>query len=74
MKRNVVERAAKTAVEAFFGVLIPQIVAIIGNIVDYNFADWRVWLLPIVSSALATAISAGWNAWQNNNSHGDQIE
>lgn len=65
MKKNILERAMKTAVEALLASLIPQIVIILSNIVDYDFANWKAWAIPLITSALATAISAGWNAWQN---------
>lgn len=55
-------RAGKTAVQAFFGVLIPEIVIILTHIGDYDFSQWQVWALPIITGALAAGISAGWNA------------
>lgn len=55
-------RALKTFVQAFFGVLIPEIVIILNNITSFeNFsAVWAV-LAPFIASALAAAISAVWN-------------
>ena len=55
-------RAIKTFVQAFFGVLIPELVVILNNITSFeNFnAAWAV-LAPFVASALAAAISAVWN-------------
>lgn len=60
-------RAGKTAVQAFFGVLIPQIVMILTNILDYDWSQWQIWALPIITGALAAGISAGWNALINAN-------
>lgn len=59
------QRAGKTAVQAFFGVLIPQVVMILTNVLDYDWTQWYVWGLPIITGALAAAISAGWNALIN---------
>ena len=59
------QRAGKTAVQAFFGVLIPQIAIILSNVADYDWTQWWVWLLPIVAAALSAGISAGWNALIN---------
>lgn len=58
-------RAGKTAIQAFFGVLIPQIVLILSNVMDYDWTKWYVWALPIITGALAAGISAGWNALIN---------
>lgn len=55
-------RAAKTFVQAFLGVLIPTLVAVLNGVVD--FADWgEVWavLFPALAAALAAGISAVWN-------------
>lgn len=55
-------RAIKTFVQAFLGVLIPEIVLILNNIT--NFEDFNaVWavLAPFIASALAAAIAAVWN-------------
>ncbi len=54
-------RAIKTFIQAFFGVLIPEIVAMLNN----GFPpDWKtVWVIlaPTVAAALAAAIAAVWN-------------
>lgn len=62
------QRAGKTAVQAFLGALVPQIVLILTNVLDYDWANWKVWLLPIITGAIAAGISAGWNALINKNS------
>lgn len=59
------QRAGKTAVQAFFGVLIPQVVLILTNVLEYDWNNWVVWGLPIITGALAAGISAGWNALIN---------
>lgn len=55
-------RAIKTFIQAFGGILIPELVVILQN---GGFpADWsKLWaiLAPILCSALAAGISAVWN-------------
>ena len=58
------ERAIKTFIQAFFGVLIPQVVMILSGALPENFSGWKVVLIPAVCSALASAISASWNIIQ----------
>lgn len=58
-------RAGKTAVQAFFGILIPEIVLILKNVGGYDWNKWYVWAIPIIASALSAGISAGWNALIN---------
>lgn len=65
MKKDILERAMKTAVQAFFGALLTEGALIISHVLEMDFANWRVWLLPVLTSAISTGISAGWNAWQN---------
>jgi hypothetical protein len=53
-------RAIKTFVQAFLGVLVPEIVSLLnGGFVDLSTA-WKV-LAPFVAAALAAGISAVWN-------------
>lgn len=53
-------RALKTFVQAFFGVLIPEIITILnGGFTDVE-TMWKV-LSPFVAAALAAGISAVWN-------------
>lgn len=66
------QRAGKTAVQAFFGVLVPQVTLILTNVLDYDWSQWQMWLLPIVTGALAAGISAGWNAIINANDKAKQ--
>lgn len=65
-------RAAKTFVQAFLGALIPQIALILTNILEYDWANWKVWLLPIVTGAIAAGISATWNNIINHKDGGDE--
>lgn len=54
-------RALKTFVQAFFGVLIPEICIILnGGFPESISAAWVV-VSPLLASALAAGISAGWN-------------
>ena len=54
-------RAAKTFVQAFIPVIIANIALIMSHIVNWDFADWKGWLMPILISAVAAGISAIWN-------------
>ena len=54
-------RAVKTFVQAFFGVLIPEICVMLnGGFPESINAAW-VLLSPVVAAALSAAISAVWN-------------
>ena len=54
-------RAIKTFVQAFFGVLIPEVCIVLnGGFPESIDTAWVV-LSPFVASALAAAISATWN-------------
>lgn len=54
-------RAAKTFVQAFFGVLIPEICVMLnGGFPEDMHSAWVV-LAPTVAAALSAAISAVWN-------------
>ena len=62
MKINDVwQRVGKTFVEAFLGVLIPQVILILTNVFDYDWNNFFSWGLPIITGALAAGISAAWN-------------
>lgn len=54
-------RALKTFVQAFLGIVIPEIIVILnGGFVSWSTA-WAI-LAPFVASALAAGISAVWNS------------
>ena len=54
-------RAIKTFVQAFFGVLVPEVVVVLQHGWPESLsALWGV-LAPVVAAALAAAISAVWN-------------
>ncbi len=62
--KEIAIRALKTFVQAFLGVLIPEIVTILnGGFTDVN-TFWRT-VSPFVAAALAAGISAVWNAAQS---------
>ena len=54
-------RAIKTFVQAFFGVLVPAVCAMLQN--DWPESWSKVWVIlaPTISAALAAAICAVWN-------------
>lgn len=59
--RDWMVRAMKTFVQAFFGVLMPELVLLLqGGFPESWSVAWGV-LAPVVSAALAAAISAVWN-------------
>jgi len=58
--KDVGSRALKTFVQAFLGVLIPQIVMMLNNYMDFDWSAWTTYL-PIITGALAAGISAAWN-------------
>lgn len=54
-------RAIKTFIQAFFGVLIPAVCAMLKNGWPESWSKVWVILAPTVSAALAAAICAVWN-------------
>lgn len=54
-------RAMKTFVQAFGGVLVPEVCLILTGNLPANFAGWKLVLTPLVCSALAAGIAAAWN-------------
>lgn len=54
-------RAIKTFVQAFFGVLVPELVTILQRGWPESWASVWAYLAPVVAAALAAAISAVWN-------------
>lgn len=64
-------RAVKTFVQAFFGVLIPEICVMLnGGFPESVNAAW-VLLSPVVAAALSAAISAVWNVISERLKRGD---
>lgn len=54
-------RALKTFVQAFFGVLLPEVCILLsGGFPESVSAAWKV-LSPVVAAGLSAAISAVWN-------------
>lgn len=53
-------RAIKTFVQAFLGVLVPELAALLGGADLGALADWGIWA-PLLAAALAAGISAAWN-------------
>lgn len=54
-------RAIKTFVQAFFGVLIPAVCAMLNNGWPESWSKMWVILAPVVAAALSAAICAVWN-------------
>ena len=53
-------RALKTFVQAFLGVLIPEVVALLNGTDLGQIGKLGVWI-PLLAAALAAGISAAWN-------------
>ena len=54
-------RAIKTFIQAFGGVLVPEIVMVLTTGVPENWSTLWAVLAPIICAALAAGISAAWN-------------
>lgn len=54
-------RAVKTFIQAFGGVLIPELVLFLSNNLPENLTAAKAILIPAVCSALAAGIAAVWN-------------
>ena len=54
-------RAIKTFVQTFFGVLVPEVVAILRSGWPESWAVFWAAVAPFVAAALSAAISAVWN-------------
>ena len=54
-------RALKTFVQAFGGVVVPELVMILNNGVPEGWTKLWTLLAPVVCAALAAGISATWN-------------
>lgn len=65
MIKDVKSRALKTFVQAFFGTLIPEVCAILANVLDFDWGKWWVYVIPLVCGALSAGISAAWNTIAN---------
>ena len=56
-------RALKTFAQAFLGVFIPEIIAILSGNTMFRWDEWKTYLIPLGCSALAAGISAVWNMY-----------
>ena len=54
-------RAYKTFLQAFGGVLIPEVCLILSGNLPSDIIGFKAVLIPLVCSALAAGISAAWN-------------
>lgn len=67
-------RSLKTFVQAFFGVFIPELILILNGAVPLSWTEWKTWLIPVVTSAIAAGISAAWNAWLEHKKGGANVK
>jgi len=64
--KDVIIRAVKTFIQAFAGVLVPEICIILqGHELPIDITGWRALIIPLLCSALAAGISAVWNTILN---------
>lgn len=54
-------RALKTFVQATVAYFIANISMITTHVVEWDFTDWKGWLMPVLVGAVASGISAVWN-------------
>lgn len=54
-------RAIKTFVQAFFGVLVPEVAVLLDGGFPENWPAAWAFLAPVIAAALAAGISAFWN-------------
>ena len=54
-------RALKTFVQTTAAYLMANVTVILTHLVEWNFTDWKGWLLPIIVGAGSAGISAVWN-------------
>ena len=54
-------RALKTFVQATVAYFVANAALITQHVVDWDFANWKGWLMPILVGALSAGISAVWN-------------
>ena len=54
-------RALKTFVQAFFGILVPELVLFLNGSLPKDFEGMKAMMSPMLCSALAAGISALWN-------------
>ena len=60
--KDVIKRAVKTFIQAFFGVLVPEICIVLsGAELPASLEGWKMVVVPLICSALAAGISAAWN-------------
>ena len=59
--KDVLIRAVKTFVQAFFGILVPEITMLLQGTLPADWEGWKIALIPLLCSALAAGISAVWN-------------
>lgn len=54
-------RAIKTFVQSTVAYFVANITMITSHVVNWDFADWKGWLMPVLIGALSAGISAVWN-------------
>jgi len=58
--KDILIRAGKTFVQAFLGVLVPELCAVLGGGLN-GAGAFKIAITPVICSALAAGISVVWN-------------
>ena len=66
-------RALKTFGQAFFAVLIPQVVLLLNSATEVDWSNWSTYM-PVICAALAAGLSAIQNALINASSSNTTTE
>lgn len=54
-------RAIKTFIQSFISYFFINWGMIEAHFVNWDFSNWKTWLLPLIGGALSAAICAVWN-------------
>lgn len=67
-------RALKTFVQATVAYFVANIAMITQHVVDWDFSNWKGWLMPILVGALSAGISAVWNIFLEASNNRKEVE
>lgn len=60
--KDIIERVLKTFIQAFLGVLIPELCVILQNPeLPVDIHGWKALIIPLICSGIAAGLSAVWN-------------
>lgn len=61
MNKNIFERAIKTFVESFFGMLVPELSFVLSQGFPESWSAFWAIIAPVLAGAIGAGISATWN-------------